>query len=100
MDVLITEYSLTYGAPPPRDMPWPLFQLLLQRANQNFARRLLATMHGVAWAIGKSFGGKQTGALDGMRREIESAAFPGQKAKGPVFALKQSKEEDGVCDVG
>ena len=62
-------------------------------ANQNFARRLLATMHGVAWAIGKSFGGKQTGALDGMRKEIEAAAFPGQKSTGPVFALKQSDRE-------
>ncbi len=90
---MIAEYALAYGAPPPGDMPWPLFQLLLSRANAVFARRLLATMHGVGWAIGKGFGGKQTGQLDGMRREIERVAFPGQKPKGPVFALKQSKED-------
>jgi len=92
---VIAEYALAYGAPPPADMPWPLFQLLLSRANAVFARRLLATMHGVGWAIGKGFGGKQTGQLDGMRREIERAAFPDQsRSKGPVFAMKQSEKED------
>ncbi len=93
MDVLIAEYALTYGRPPDRDMPWPLFQLLLSRANAVFARRLLAAMHGTGWAIGKAFGGKQTGALDVMRRDIERVAFPDKSSKGPVFALKQSKED-------
>ena len=90
---MIAEYALAYGAPPPADMPWPLFQLLLSRANAVFARRLLATMHGVGWAIGKGFGGKQTGALDVMRREIERVAFPQSKAR-PVFALEQSKRRE------
>ncbi len=95
MDVLIAEFALTYGRPPDRDMPWPLFQLVLSRANTVFARRLLATMHGVGWAIGKAFSGKQTGQLDGMRRDIERVAFPQSKAR-PVFALEQSKKkEDG-----
>ncbi len=93
---MIAEYSLAYGGPPDREMAWPMFVLLLSRANAVFARQLLATMTGVGWGIGKSFGGKQTGALDTMRRDVERAAFPGQsKPKGPVFALKQSKEEDG-----
>lgn len=91
---MITEYSLAYGGPPDREMAWPMFVLLLSRANAVFARQLLATMTGVGWGIGKGFGGKQTGQLDGMRRDIERVAFPQLKAR-PVFALKQSKEEDG-----
>ena len=91
---MIAEYALSYGSPPPADMPWPLFQLLLSRANALFARQLLATMTGVGWGIGKGFGGKNTGGLDVMRRDVEHAAFPGQP-KRSVFALKQSKEEDG-----
>ena len=89
---MIAEYALCYGGPPDPTMKWPMFLLLIQRANQAFARQLLATMHGVGWAIGKSFGGKETGALDTMRRDIERAAFPGQKTT-PVFALKQSDRE-------
>lgn len=91
---MIAEYALAYGAPPPAEMPWPLFQLLFSRANAVFARQLLATMTGVGWGIEKGFGGKNTGGLDVMRRDVERAAFPGQP-KASVFALKQSKEEDG-----
>lgn len=91
---MIAEYSLAYGGPPDREMAWPMFMLLLSRANAVFARQLLATMAGVGWGVGKSFGGKNTGGLDTMRRDIEKVAFPGQP-KASVFALKQSKEEDG-----
>ena len=91
---MIAEYALAYGSPPPADMPWPLFQLLLGRANAVFARQLLAAMTGVGWGIGKGFGGKNTGGLDTMRRDVERVAFPGQP-KASVFALKQSKDEDG-----
>ena len=89
---MIAEYALAYGAPPPADMPWPLFQLLLGRANAVFARQLLAAMTGVGWGIGKGFGGKNTGGLDLMRRDVERAAFPDQP-KRSVFALKQSDRE-------
>ena len=91
---MIAEYALTYGGPPDREMAWPMFQLLLSRANSRFARDVLAQLHRASLAIAQSFGGNKSGQLDGARREIERAAFPGQKAKGPVFALKQSKEED------
>ena len=90
---MIAEYSLAYGGPPDREMAWPMFMLLLSRANAVFARQLLAAMTGVGWGIGKGFGGKQTGGLDVMRRDVERVAFPGQP-KRSVFALKQSKEED------
>ena len=91
---MIAEYALAYGGPPDRDMAWPMFVLLLSRANSVFARQLLATMTGVGYGIGKGFGGKQTGALDAMHRDIERVAFPQSKAR-PVFALRQSKKEDG-----
>ncbi len=87
---MIAEYALAYGPPDP-SMPWPMFVLLVQRTNQAFARRLLATMHGVGWAIGKAFGGSQTLQLDMMRVQVERVAFPGQKSKGSVFGLKQSQ---------
>ena len=92
---MIAEYSLAYGGPPDREMAWPMFMLLLSRANAVFARQLLAAMTGTGWGIGKSFpGDKNTGGLDVMRRDVERVAFPGQP-KRSVFALKQSKDEDG-----
>ena len=92
---MIAEYALVYGGPPPADMPWSLFQLLLSRANSRFARDVLAQLHGTSVALAKAFGGDKGGGLDSARRDIEQVAFPGQRSKGPVFALKQSRDEDG-----
>lgn len=92
---MIAEYAAYYG-PPDREMPLPLFQLLLSRIPMIDARARLGVMTGTAWAIGRVFGDHGS-ELDRGLREVEEIAYPSKthasNSEDEAFALMQRDPE-------
>ncbi len=80
---MIVEYAFAWG-PPDKDMPWPLFQLMLVRRTRQVARETLAIAQGVALAIAATIGESAEAQHD--MEMLKQMANPGEKRTvGQVF---------------
>ena len=84
---MLVEYAGTYGGPPPRDLPWPLFVLLVRESGRFSARRLLDVMQGVSFGAGRLFT-KNDAPLQVMQGQIENLAYPEQKKASRIITEK------------
>lgn len=72
---MLVEYAGAYGGPPPKDLPWPLFVLLVSESGRFGARRLLEIMEGVSYGAGRLFT-KNDAPLQMMQKRVEKLAYP------------------------
>ncbi len=75
---MLVEYAGTYGGPPPRDLPWPLFVLLVRESGRFSARRLLELMQGVGFGAGRLFT-KNDAPAQAMQNQVEQLAYPQER---------------------
>lgn len=78
---MLVEYAGTYGGPPPRDLPWPLFVLLVGEAGRFPARRLLEIMEGVGFGAGQLFA-KNPAPASMMKQRVQKLAYPDDEKPG------------------
>ena len=91
---MLADYAAVYGGPPTPSTPWPIVWALATRMAQFDARALLASVVGSGVGASQMFGGSGN-EVQSMIRTLRSEAFPyHEERKGPVFALKQSKDDE------
>lgn len=90
---MLADYAATYGGPPAPTTPWPIVLGLAARMAQFDARALLVSVVGSGVGASEMFGGSGN-EVQSLIRTLRAEAYPGhKKRKGPVFALKQSKDD-------
>ncbi len=87
------EYAAVYGGPPAPTCAWPIVLDLAMRMAQFDARALLASVVGSGVGASQMFGGSGN-EVQSLIRTLKAEAYPGhEERKGPVFALKQSRDD-------
>ncbi len=90
---MLADYAATYGGPPAPTCPWPIVLALATRMAQFDARALLASVVGSGVGASQMFGGPGN-EVQSLIRTLKAEAYPGHnERKGPVLALKQSKDD-------
>ncbi len=90
---MLADYAAVYGGPPAPSTPWPIVLGLATRMAQFDARALLVSVLGSEVGASQVFGGSGN-EVQSLISTLNVDAFPWHKErKGPVFALKQSKDD-------